>query len=242
MKKFKFKINGSEYEVSVNELEQNIAEIEVNGTPFTVEIERQDKPNPLTLNRKPAGKVNPILTPNRIVTANAIKAPLPGNIMKVLVKVGQNVKRGDILMTMESMKMENNILAEENGIIKNIHVAPGQVVLQDDVLIDFEGSEIEDASAQCAIETPKPEPVSVPKKQTAPKSSDVKTVKSPLPGNILKVVATAGKKVKRGEIILTLESMKMENNILAEKDGVIKAIHVQQGQTVMQDDALFDFE
>ncbi len=242
MKKFKFKINGSEYEVSVNEVEQNVAEIEVNGTPFTVEIEKQDKTNPLTLNRKPAGKVNPILTPNKVVTASSIKAPLPGNIVKVLIKVGQNVKRGDILMTMESMKMENNILAEQNGVIKNIHVEPGQVVMQDDVLIDFEGSEMEEVAAQPIAEAPKVEIAPAPKKQEAPKSAGVKTIKSPLPGSIIKIVATVGKKVKRGEVLLTLESMKMENNILAEKDGEIKAIHVQQGQTVMQDDALFDIE
>ena len=223
-------------------MEQNVAEIEVNGTPFTVEIEKQDKTNPLTLNRKPAGKVNPILTPNKVVTASSIKAPLPGNIVKVLIKVGQNVKRGDILMTMESMKMENNILAEQNGVIKNIHVEPGQVVMQDDVLIDFEGSEMEEVAAQPIAEAPKVEIAPAPKKQEAPKSAGVKTIKSPLPGSIIKIVATVGKKVKRGEVLLTLESMKMENNILAEKDGEIKAIHVQQGQTVMQDDALFDIE
>lgn len=135
MKKFKFKINGSEFEVSVNEIEKNVAEIEVNGTPFTVEIEKQEKVS--TINRKPAGKVAPIVSPKSTVMASAIKAPLPGSIMKVLVKAGQNVKRGDLLMTMESMKMENNILAENDGIIRNVHVQPGQTVMQDDVLIDF---------------------------------------------------------------------------------------------------------
>ena len=85
MKKFKFKIDGSIYEVSVNEVEQNIAEIEVNGTPFTVEIERQEKTSVSSINRKPAGKVTPIQTPSRSVIASAVKAPLPGSIMKVLV-------------------------------------------------------------------------------------------------------------------------------------------------------------
>jgi len=110
MKKFKFKIDGSEYEVSVNEIEHNIAEIEVNGTPFTVEIEKQERTSAVTVNRKPAGKVAPIKTPSRSLVASAIKAPLPGSIMKVLVTVGQTVKRGDLLLTMESMKMETTSL------------------------------------------------------------------------------------------------------------------------------------
>ncbi|MDD3079238.1 MAG: biotin/lipoyl-binding protein [Paludibacter sp.] len=244
MKKFKFKINGSEYEVSVNEIEQNVAEIEVNGTPFTVEIEKQEKTPALSLNRKPAGKVTPIITPNRTVTASAIKAPLPGSIMKVLVKQGQTVKRGDILMTMESMKMENNILAEQNGIIKNIHVQPGQAVMQDDVLIDFEGSEIVEAPVPQPVEAPKAEvkPAPAPKVETPKPTSGAKTIKAPLPGSVIKIVTKVGQQVKRGDLLMTLESMKMENNILSEKDGVVKAIHVQQGQTVMQDDALFDIE
>jgi biotin carboxyl carrier protein len=162
MKKFKFKIDGSEYEVSINEIEHNIAEIEVNGTPFTVEIEKQEKASSMsTMSRKPAGKVAAIKTPARSVVANAIKAPLPGSIMKVLVSNGQQVKRGDVLLTMESMKMENNILAEHDGIIRHIHVQPGQSVMQDDILIDFEGTDTEIPVAQPtkttnATEAPKP--------------------------------------------------------------------------------------
>ena len=160
--------------------------------------------------------------------------------MKVLVKQGQSVKRGDLIMTMESMKMENNIMAENDGIIRNIHVQPGQNVMQDDILIDFEGTE----------EISEPEPVSAPaevKFTATPSASKSRTygvtvVKSPLPGNVLKVMVKVGQSVKRGDQLMTLESMKMENNVLAEKNAVIKAIHVQPGQTVMQDDALFDLE
>lgn len=244
MKKFKFKINGSEYEVSVNEIEDNVAEIEVNGTPFTVEIQKQEKASATTLSRKPAGKVAPITSPKHTLVASAIKAPLPGNIMKVLVKQGQSVKRGDLLMTMESMKMENNIMAENDGIIRIVHVSPGQNVLQDDLLIDFEGTE----------EISEPEPVSAP--EPVPSEKTVKTsnnpvrhkepgitvVKSPLPGNVVKIAVKVNQSVKRGDLLMTLESMKMENNVLAEKNAVIKAIHVQPGQTVMQDDVLFDLE
>lgn len=241
MKKFKFIIDGSEYEVSINEIEQNIAEIEVNGTPFTVEIEKQEKTTSIsTMSRKPAGKVSAIKTPSRSVVANAIKAPLPGSIMKVMVTSGQKVKRGDLLLTMESMKMENNILAEQDGIIRHIHVQPGQSVMQDDTLIDFEGTDVEIpvAPAAKANET-KVQPTAAAAGQP---TGVTKAVKSPLPGNILKVEVKVGQQVKRGDLLLTLESMKMENSILAEKDAIVRAIHVQAGQSVMQDDVLFDIE
>jgi biotin carboxyl carrier protein len=238
MKKFKFKINGSEYEVLINEIEQNIAEIEVNGTPFTVEIEKQDKVS--SMNRKAAGKVASIKTPSRSVVANAIKAPLPGNVVKILVSNGQNVKRGDVLLTMESMKMENNIIAEHDGIIRHIHVQPGQSVMQDDLLIDFEGTEVEIPAA------PAPKAAEVkeaPKQQAATAAAGyAKPMRSPLPGSILKVAVSVDQHVKRGDLLLTLESMKMENSIYAEKNGIVRKIHVQPGQAVMQDDVLLDIE
>ncbi|MFA5045628.1 MAG: biotin/lipoyl-containing protein [Paludibacter sp.] len=240
MKKFKFKINESEYEVSVNEIENNIAEIEVNGTPFMVEIEKQEKPV-LSVNRKPAGKVTPITTPTRIVNAKSIKSPLPGVIVKVLVKPGQSVKRGDVLLTMESMKMENNILAEEDAIIGTIHVQPGESVMQDDILIDFEGITVAaPTQATAPGSAPAVEIPVAPKPAT--KSVGTVTVKSPLPGTVIKVYVTVGQNVKRGDTLLTLESMKMENSIIAEKNAVIKAIHVQAGQAVIQDDSLLDIE
>ncbi len=237
MKKFKFKIDGSEYEVSVKEIEQNVAEIEVNGTPFTVEIEKQEKTAGSTMNRKPAGKVNPIAAPLRSTIASAIKAPLPGSILKVLVTAGQSVKRGDLLLTMESMKMENNILAEHDGTIKSIHAQTGQTVMQGDILIDFDGNEV---TAPPANEEPKV--VSQPAPIPTFKSAGNKIVKSPLPGSVIKVSVKVGQTVKRGDLLMTLESMKMENSILCEKDAVVKAIHVQAGQSVMQDDILFEFE
>lgn len=234
MKKFKFKINESEYEVSVNEIDNYIAEIEVNGTPFTVEIVKQEKPV-LSVNRKPAGKVTPITTPTRVVKAVSIKSPLPGVIVKVLVKPGDSVKRGDVLLTMESMKMENNILAEEDAIISTVHVQPGQSVMQDDILIDFEGKAIAVPTQTSAVDSPvAPKPVA--------KSMGTVTIKSPLPGSVIKVYVSVDQNVKKGDTLLTLESMKMENSILAEKNGVIKAIHVQAGQTVMQDESLLDME
>ncbi len=67
-----------------------------------------------------------------------ISAPIPGIIIDVAVKPGQEVKENDSLVTLEAMKMENNIVAPQNGVIKNIRVQVNETVKKDQVLIEFE--------------------------------------------------------------------------------------------------------
>ena len=239
MKKYQFTINGSKYDVVVNDVDQDVAEIEVNGTPFTVEIAREKKTINVPL-RKQAGKVAaPTNTSAPVTTTKSvsIKSPLPGSIMKVLVEVGQRVKRGDVLMTMESMKMENNIMTEYDGVVKAIHVSVGKSVMQDDLLIEIEATD----SVASPMEQPTAAPVAQPVAQPAPRAS-AESIKAPLPGSIMKVLVTPGQRVKRGDVLLTMESMKMENSIMAERDCTIKAVHVEVGKNVMQDDVLVDIE
>ena len=240
MKKFKFVIDGHKYEVSVNEIENNVAELEVNGTPFTVEIEKEEKVTTRPV-AKPAATTSAPAAAPATGSVKFITSPLPGSIVRVLVEAGQSVKKGDVLLTMESMKMENNISAEADGVVKSILVTPGQNVMQDDKLIEFAVA----AAAQPAAPAPKPQPAPQPQpaapapaapKPAAP-AGGYKVV-SPLPGSVVKVAVAVGADVKKGDVLLTLESMKMENNILAEKDGKVTAIMVSAGQSVMQDDVL----
>ena len=133
MKNFKFKIEGVDYEVSVNELEGNNAEVVVNGKSFNVELENE-QPTAVAPVARVASAAAPVA--GKKVASN-IKAPLPGSIIKVLVNNGQTVKRGDVLLTMESMKMENNILAEKDGVVGKIYVQAGKSVMQDDALLDL---------------------------------------------------------------------------------------------------------
>jgi glutaconyl-CoA/methylmalonyl-CoA decarboxylase subunit gamma len=148
MKKFKFKIDGTSYSVNVKSIEGTQAEIEVNGTNYSVELEEEVNPlkTPILV-RKEVGS-NP--GENRISPkeasviksgkpgSNNLKAPLPGSIIRILVKSGDVIKKGDVLLVMESMKMENNILAEKDVVVKSIFIQEGNSVMQDDVLIDFE--------------------------------------------------------------------------------------------------------
>ena len=137
MKNFKFKIRGSQYNVNIQNINKNDVEIEVNGTPYMVTIEREVKQSktPTIVRKRIANDVGK----STIVASSLkqIKAPLPGNIFKINVKEGDSIKKGETLLIMEAMKMENNILAEFDGNVKVIKIKEGDTVLQNDVLIEL---------------------------------------------------------------------------------------------------------
>ncbi len=140
MKKFKFKINGQQYDVEINEFEGQNAKVLVNGTEYDVEVEAEvARPKTPTLVRKPViskpgeGQIKK----TEGGASFKVKAPLPGNIFKINVSVGDTISEGDCLLVMEAMKMENNVLSEKGGTVKSIKVNVGDAVLQDDVLIEL---------------------------------------------------------------------------------------------------------
>jgi len=140
MKKFKFTISGYEYEVQINDFDDNVADIEVNGTPYKVEVHQEVKKTKTPkLVRKPVAK-KPGEGQIRKSGAgnNVVKAPLPGTIISIAVKEGDSVKAGQTLLVMEAMKMENNVLAESDGVVSSIKIGVGDAVLQDDVLIEMQ--------------------------------------------------------------------------------------------------------
>ncbi len=244
MKEFKFVINGHEYTTTVNEIGQNLAEVTVNGTTFQVEIQKEETPKaaPRKTTVTPAAQV--VSNAQQSAGVQAVKSPLPGSIVKVNVKLGDKVQVGDELLTMESMKMENSIKSEVAGVVKTVLVEPGKNVMQDDKLLEIETAA--SAPQQEAPKTapqpapqPKPQPAAQPQPAAKPQATaDGVKVTSPLPGSVIKVMVTVGQAVKKGDTLLTLESMKMENAVMAEQDGVVKQIAVVAGQNVMQEDLL----
>lgn len=143
MKKFKFTIHGNNYDVEIQGVEENIARVEVNGTPYEVEIHREIKTTKTpTLVRveapSPKGKETRIPKTPTKTTNLSVKSPLPGTIISILVKEGDKIVLGQKLLTMEAMKMENNVLSEKAGTVKSILVKPGDIVLQNDVLVEIE--------------------------------------------------------------------------------------------------------
>ena len=130
MKEYKFKINGKEYNVAVNGIEGKIADVNVNGVNYSVELENEVSP---AVQAAPAAKeasAAPAAAPKPAGAGKVIASPLPGVIISVDVKEGQSVARGQKVAVIEAMKMENEILAECDGTVTAIHVAKGDSVLE----------------------------------------------------------------------------------------------------------------
>ena len=143
MNKFKITIDDNNFDVTVNITDHDKATVEVNGISYEVSYESKNTVA-TTAPRKPAAIPTSTTykssTQNTSATNNkttSIKAPLPGTISAISTKVGSQVKRGDGLVVMEAMKMENNIVASVDGQVKAIHVTVGQSVSQDDPLVDL---------------------------------------------------------------------------------------------------------
>ncbi|HNS29337.1 MAG TPA: biotin/lipoyl-binding protein [Tenuifilaceae bacterium] len=142
MKDFKFKINGIDYSVHIANVEGNIAEVEVNGTPYKVEIDKELKqtktPKLVRPDTVPVTDSHPAVAKTASpgsATSGAIKSPLPGVILEVLVRPGDAVKVGQRLIVLEAMKMENNIDSDKEGKVVEIRVNKGDSVLEGEVLI-----------------------------------------------------------------------------------------------------------
>ena len=247
MKKgFNFTIGGQKYETTVKEIEPNVAEVVVNGTSFIVEFQKNESKK-VKAARVAAPTAAPTAAPVAAKPAGAavVKSPLPGSIVKVMVKPGDSIKKGDTLLTMESMKMENVVASEYTGTVKNVLVQAGQNVMQDDKLVEIETvAEAAAPAAPKAVAAPQPKPAPAPAPAAAPAPAPVAApvggnkINSPLPGSVISVAVTEGQAVKKGDTLLVLESMKMENPILSDCDGTVTKIAVAAGQSVMQDDLL----
>jgi glutaconyl-CoA/methylmalonyl-CoA decarboxylase subunit gamma len=143
MKKFKFKINGNQYNAEVLSIEDNIAEIEINGTKYSVEVDKDMQPvkTPKLVRSisVPSTDTHPSVaktsSPSAPKGGGTIKSPLPGVILELFVKVGDVVKIGQRLLVLEAMKMENNIEADKAGKIVSIAKNKGDSVMEGDVLI-----------------------------------------------------------------------------------------------------------
>jgi len=123
MKKYVITVNGAKYEVVVEEADIN--------AKFT---KAEEAPKAAPAAAKPA-EAAPKAAP--AAGANSVKAPLPGNILKVKVSQGSTVKNGDILCVLEAMKMENEILAPADGTVTAVYAKEGTSVNTGDVLFEL---------------------------------------------------------------------------------------------------------
>lgn len=132
MKKYNVTVNGVTYEVEVEEVAADSvsAAPAVNAAPAAPKAEAP-KPS--------APKAAPKAAPAAPAKAGSVvvKAPMPGNIIKLNVKAGDSVKKGDVLCILEAMKMENEICAPSDGVVASVAVSQGASVQTDDVLVSL---------------------------------------------------------------------------------------------------------
>ncbi|MDE5570464.1 MAG: acetyl-CoA carboxylase biotin carboxyl carrier protein subunit [Prevotella sp.] len=147
MNKYQYKVQGVDYEVEIEEVEGNIAKVNVNGIPFEVELQQPinaaKHPNivkPKVEAPKPAASTQPVAAQSQPASApagsgNPLKAPLPGTINSINVKVGDTIAVGDVVIVLEAMKMQNNIESEYAGTVTSILVNPGDSVMEGAVMM-----------------------------------------------------------------------------------------------------------
>jgi biotin carboxyl carrier protein len=141
MRTFKFTIKGHEYDVEIRNFENNLAEIEVNGTMYQVEVQHTahaSKTPVIVRSEQPAPRSSHKFK-KKIGTQThfEVKAPLPGNITQVFIKEGDIVTKGQKLLVYEAMKMENTLTCDKEGTVQKLHVAVGDSVLQGDLLMEI---------------------------------------------------------------------------------------------------------
>ena len=146
MNKFEYKVQGVDYEVEIEEMEGNIAKVSVNGIPFEVELKQPINPAKAITRPKvvapvaaaapaPAPAARPASPAAPAGAGAAVKAPLPGTISSINVKVGDKVNVGDTVLVLEAMKMQNNIEAENSGTVTSILVNQGDSVMEGATLL-----------------------------------------------------------------------------------------------------------
>ncbi len=140
MRKYKLKLNDKDFEVQLNSVGAEDAVLEINGKEFTVAISAIEEvlPEGAELNLAAVAAAAPVASAKPKVAAagdGSVLAPIPGSIMQVYVKVGDEVKVGQALFKMEAMKMENEINARVDGKVCAVNIKVGDSVNQGDELI-----------------------------------------------------------------------------------------------------------
>lgn len=131
----KYTINDIEYNVAVNSVTNDRAEVTVNGVVYQVKIENVNASAPVSMPVVEAASAAPALVETPVVAVPAgsgklINSPLPGVIVGIKVKVGDKVKAGQVLAMLEAMKMENEIQSEYDGVVVSVNVSQGDSILE----------------------------------------------------------------------------------------------------------------
>ncbi len=118
MKQLRITVNGKAYDVQVEELGSSTA-----AAPVAASAPAAAPAAPA-----PAAEPAPAAAPVAAGEGTAIECPMTGTVLKIPVSVGQQVKKGDVLLVFEAMKMENEIFAPNDGVVSSVVVSTGETV------------------------------------------------------------------------------------------------------------------
>ncbi|MCF0237147.1 MAG: biotin attachment protein, partial [Sphaerochaetaceae bacterium] len=211
-------VNGKAYGVKLG-----ASSATVNGTSYPISVA-------MGINESAIASAQSAAPAAVISGSEDVTAPMPGLILRIECKEGQAVKKNQLIMVMEAMKMENEIYAPCDGIIGKILVTQGQQVVAGDKLASM------GTSAAAPQAAPAPSAAPAPAPSAAPAGGEV--VSAPMPGLVLRIEVKEGQTVKKNQVVMVMEAMKMENEIFAPCDGTITKVSVSQGQQLTAGDPL----
>lgn len=209
--KYNVKVGDSEFEVEVEELGESTFEVEVNDKVVTLKMESLMK-----LPSKEEVKI----------AGSEVKSNVSGSVVKILVEEGEEVGKGQPLIVLEAMKMENEIVSPFTGTVGKILVSEGDKVDSGAVLIVITSGKIEMEKEE------------VVEKEVVIGAEEGTPITVEMGGVVTAILKNTGEDVSEGEPILILEAMKMENPVESPLTGVISKIMVNEGDKVAQGDIL----
>ncbi len=137
MKQFTFKISGNSYKVDIHAIDGSQLTLSVNGEEYQVSLEEEQRKTPtITIPKTSVSQVPAVkrTSPAGLSASGRISAPLPGAVIKVNVKPGDQVKSGDTVCILEAMKMQNEVMSPYSGTVKELAVSEGQNVMEGDLI------------------------------------------------------------------------------------------------------------
>jgi len=208
-------VNGKNFSVEVEEIGKNRFRVRVHGKEEIIELTEKARE---IRHEKKAEETSSKLG------GGEIKAEMSGSIVRVLVSRGDRVEKGQPLIVLEAMKMENEVPSPVGGTVQEVLVSEGDKVQAGDILI---------------VIAPESGGNPVSSQTVRSTSEDGNVVKAEMAGTVVRVLKKEGENVKSGEAVIILEAMKMENEISSPSDGRIFRIFVDEGKRVQIGDPLF---
>ena len=223
-KEIQVNIDGNDYivEISINE-DLKISSVKVDGEIIDIESVSEISEKEIINNNKSKKIISEKINNTSTTMPDDIIAPMAGTVLKIEKNIGDTVSQGDLLFVVESMKMEQMITSDFSGKIAAITVNVNDQISAGDALLKFENSNLqtEPVSNQTIVKNDKSN------------DSSSQNISSPMAGVILKIEKNTGDSISQGDLLIVMESMKMEQMIKSDYDGTIDSIEVSVNDQVL---------